>query len=40
MMAEALFRAVHHRRLVMARLAAVDCVVLRSLSGPLGRFGP
>ena len=34
MMAEALFRAVHHRMLVMARLAAVDCVALRSLSGP------
>jgi hypothetical protein len=37
-MAEALFRAVHHRRLVMARLAAVDCVTLRSLSGPFSEF--
>ena len=35
MNAEVLFKAVHHRRLVMARLAAVDCVALRSLSGPL-----
>ncbi len=38
MIAEALFRAVHHRKLVMARLAAVDCVALRSLSGPLRQF--
>ncbi len=35
MMAEALFRAVHHRSLVLVRLAAVDCLALRSLSGPL-----
>ncbi len=35
MIAEALFRAVHHRKLVMARLGAVDCVALRALSGPL-----
>ena len=37
-MAEALFRAVHHRRLVMARLAAVDCLALRFLSGPRRYF--
>ncbi len=30
--AEALFRAVHHRRPVLAGLAAVDCVALRSRS--------
>ena len=35
MIAEALFRAVHHRKLVMARPAAVNCVALRSLSSPL-----
>lgn len=28
MNAEVLFRAVHHRSLVLARLAAVDCVTL------------
>lgn len=28
MNAEVLFRAVHHRMLVLARLAAVDCVSL------------
>ncbi len=28
MNAEVLFRAVHHRTLVLARLAAVDCVSL------------
>ena len=30
--AEALFRAVHHRMLVLAGLAAVDCVALLSNS--------
>ena len=30
MNAEVLFRAVHHRTLVLAGLAAVDCVALRS----------
>ncbi len=29
---EVLCRAVHHRSLVLARLAAVDCVCLPSLS--------
>jgi len=29
---EVLCRAVHHRTLVLAGLAAVDCVILRSLS--------
>ncbi len=32
MSAEVLFRAVHHRTLVLAGLAAVDCVTLRPAS--------
>lgn len=32
MQVEVLFRAVHHRTLVLAGLAAVDCVALRPLS--------
>ena len=32
MNAEVLFRAVHHRTLVLAGLAAVDCVILRPAS--------
>ncbi len=32
MNAEVLFRAVHHRTLVLAGLAAVDCVALRPAS--------
>lgn len=31
---EVLCRAVHHRSLVLARLAAVDCVCLPRLSPP------
>jgi hypothetical protein len=36
MNAEVLFRAVHHRTLVLAGLAAVDCVTLASLSDSVG----
>ena len=32
MNADVLFRAVHHRTLVLAGLAAVDCVALRPAS--------
>ena len=34
---EVLCRAVHHRSLVLARLAAVDCVCLLTLSPPSAR---
>ena len=40
MIAEALFRAVHHRTLAVTRPAAVDCVALEHLSGSQGSFNP
>ena len=36
MIAEVTCIAVHHRMLVLAGLAAVDCVTLASLSNPVG----